>query len=100
MRMTRRILAALIAAIAMTTAAHAAGADGRDRRVVVLPFDNFSGVETAPDELRRLVMSMVTTKGWTIAPNEQVEQLLEAERVRYLDSLDDAVRVRLLDAAN
>ena len=67
--------------------------------LVVLPFDNFSGAENAPATIHELVIKAATAKGWSVAPDEQTEKVLEDNRVRYLDSLDDAVRTTILESA-
>jgi TolB-like protein len=66
--------------------------------ILVLPFENVSGAEQAPRELRPRLVRAIDARGWRVAEMD-VEPLLEAERVRYLDILEDAPRRRLVDAA-
>lgn len=65
--------------------------------VVVLPFDNFSGEESANGEVAKLVTRAVESRGWTVADGETVQKLLETARVRYLDSVDEAIRLQILE---
>ena len=67
--------------------------------LVVLPFDNFSGAENAPATVHDLVVKAATAKGWTVAPDDQTEKVLEENRVRYLDSIDGAVRATIVESA-
>jgi len=57
--------------------------------VVLLPLDN--------DELTPLVIKAVEAKGWQVKSGDEIEALLEQERVRYLDSLDAGVREKVLE---
>ena len=66
--------------------------------IVVLPFDNFSGVTEAPRELAALFAKDLERRGWRVVPSEEVEPLLEKDRVRYLDSLDDQSRADIIAA--
>jgi len=69
------------------------------KTVVVLPFDDFSGNETAAHELTLLVTKSIEAKGWSVVAPDKIEPFLEAERVRYLDSLEEPVRRKLLQNA-
>lgn len=71
----------------------------RAATLVVLPFDNFTGADNAAETVHALALKSVALKGWTIAPDEQIETVLEKNRVRYLDSLDDSVRTAILEPA-
>src|SRR5512146_2070417 len=78
-------------------AATIASAAPQRATVVVLPFDNFSGVESANAEVSTLVTKAVEARGWAVADGEAVQKLLETARVRYLDSVDETVRMQLLE---
>jgi len=56
--------------------------------VVLLPLDN--------DELTPLIIKAVEAKGWQVKSGEEIEALLEQERVRYLDSIEAGVREKIL----
>jgi hypothetical protein len=66
--------------------------------VAVLPFDNLSSADVAPHELAALVEKAIAMKGWRVAPSAGLEPLLEKARVRYLDSLDPAIRAQIVEA--
>jgi TolB-like protein len=66
--------------------------------VVVLPFDNVSGVEAAPEIVRAALERELPPRGWQVVDDATVEPVLEQERVRYLDSLPPAVRARVVAA--
>jgi TolB-like protein len=57
--------------------------------VVLLPVDN--------DELAPLIVKAVEAKGWQVKRGDEIEALLEQERVRYLDSIDARVREKILE---
>ena len=67
-------------------------------RVVVLPFDNFSGSDDEPRELAALFAKAAARRGWQVVATDEVEPLLEKERVRYLDSLDAKARAVIIAA--
>lgn len=78
----------LLASLAVTLlATAAAAAPAPSRTLVLLPPSNMSGAEEAPVVILELLRKRIESRGWTIAPIAEVEQALEAERVRYLDSL-------------
>lgn len=56
--------------------------------VVLLPLDN--------DELTPLIIKAIEAKGWQVKSGEEIEALLEQERVRYLDSIEAGVREKIL----
>jgi len=66
--------------------------------IVVLPLDNVSGVPDVPLEVSVRLAKAIEAKGWRVAPVADVEPLLEQERVRYLDAIDDAVRDKIIAA--
>ena len=68
--------------------------------MVLLPFDNFSGVQDAPQQISSLIEKTLASKGWRVAPSDQTEKILTADRVRYLDSIDPAVIAKLLEAGS
>jgi TolB-like protein len=86
--------AILPAAAAQDPAGRIAGATQGTRTpaVVVLPFDNFSGATAVPRDLAALFAKAVARRGWRVISSDDVEPLLENDRVRYLDSLDDKSR--------
>ena len=59
----------------------------RPNGVLILPFEDLSGVPEAERELAALIAQRMTANGWTIVTDENLEQRLERDRVRYLDSL-------------
>ncbi|HEX7707901.1 MAG TPA: hypothetical protein VF701_15690, partial [Thermoanaerobaculia bacterium] len=63
--------------------------------LVLLPLGNVSGDDAAPEQVRELLVKRVSARGWSIAPEGEVESILEAERVRYLDSLPASAREKL-----
>jgi hypothetical protein len=65
-------------------------------RVVVLPFANLSGADRAPAEIAAGFTRRIAGKGYSAAPEADVEAFLAAERIRYLDSLTGPVRQKLL----
>ena len=67
--------------------------------IVMLPFDNFSGVQDAPKQVSALIEKSLVAKGWRLGMNDRIEATLENERVRYLDSLDPAVITKILEAS-
>jgi tetratricopeptide (TPR) repeat protein len=67
-------------------------------RVVVLPFENLSGTATIGRDVAALMAAALPERGWRLADADNVEALLEDERVRYLDSLTPPQLARLVDA--
>ncbi|HEX3108586.1 MAG TPA: hypothetical protein VHU41_05795, partial [Thermoanaerobaculia bacterium] len=72
------------------------GAPAASPAIVILPFDNFSGANDAPQALGVLFAKAAERRGWRVIPADQVEPLLEKNRVRYLDSLDDKSRAEII----
>lgn len=66
--------------------------------IVILPFDNVSGAERAPDLVIEVLKKRAGELGWTVYA-EDLLPLLEAERVRYFDSLNDAARNKVVEAS-
>lgn len=56
----------------------------------LLPLRNQSGDAQAPAELAQLLREQLGARGASFVPQEALEQLLEAQRVRYTDSLSVA----------
>ncbi|MBK5260458.1 MAG: DUF799 family lipoprotein [Thermoanaerobaculia bacterium] len=67
-----------------------AAAPSPSRTLVLLPPSNFSGSEEAAPVIFKLLSKRIESRGWSIAPIAEVEQALEAERIRYFDSLPAA----------
>jgi hypothetical protein len=63
--------------------------------VALLPLENVSGDERAGADVAAVLARALTARGYVVARGEAVEAVLEAERVRYLDSLPQGVRARL-----
>ncbi len=80
-----------IALFAVALLASVARAD----TVVLLPFDNFSGDEEAAQNIGTLVGQTMSARGWRVVESD----LLEKERVRYLDSLEPAMLKKITEAA-
>lgn len=66
--------------------------------VVLLPLDNLSGVAEAPQQVSAALMARLERRGWKVITDDAVEAVLERNRVRYLDSVTDRVRVELAEA--
>ena len=64
---------------------------------LLLPFDNVSGADGAPEVVTALLAKTIEADGWKVV--QAPESLLEEKRIRYLDSLDDATRQELLAGA-
>ena len=62
--------------------------------LVLLPLDNVSGAEEAQPVVAKLLADAVAKRGWTAVPADT--ELLEAERVRYLDSLEPKVLEKIV----
>jgi hypothetical protein len=80
--MIASLLLALLAATAPAT-------------VALLPLENVSGDERAGRDVAALLARALTARGYTVAQGEALEAALEAERVRYLDSLSTPVRAKV-----
>ena len=93
MRLLRTAALLLVAGLA---AAEAIAAP--QRSVVVLPFESIAGADEAPDVIATLVAAGLASRGWRVVPPADVSELLEKERVRYLDSLDDHARGAIVAA--
>lgn len=63
--------------------------------VVLLPFENLSGVSEARDHMAALVGAALAARGYAVVAGEPVERFLEKDRVRHLDSLTPESRTRL-----
>ncbi|HVR38878.1 MAG TPA: GNA1162 family protein [Thermoanaerobaculia bacterium] len=68
--------------------------------LVLLPFDNFSASNGARGEIAKRMETALTSRGWTVVSGDAIEPLLEKERVRYLDSLSNDIRARILAQTN
>lgn len=86
------ILAALAVGVVLS------GTPASSPAVVVLPFDNFSSSNDAPRAMAALFAKAAEKRGWRVIPSDDVEPLLEKDRVRYLDSLDDQARADIVAA--
>ncbi len=67
-------------------------------RVVLLPFANLSGVERAQGALVPTLALKLTSKGWDVVRGEAVEEFIQKERIRYVDSVTPELRKKLLAA--
>lgn len=90
MRLQRSLMACALAA-AVASPGRALG-----ETLVLLPFENLSGTSGAHGQLESLVAFAIQAKGYHVERGEGVEEILESERVRYLDSLAAAPRNQLL----
>ena len=86
------------AALGMTIFLICATAIAGQDTIVLLPFCNVSGAEVAPSQVSTLMAAALKQHGWIVADPKKVDDILEQERVRYLDSLDPELVARLLDA--
>lgn len=62
--------------------------------VVLMPLDNVCGEQ---NDVQQLIVKAVEAKGWKVAGGEEIEALLETERVRYLDSIEGDVRAKIFE---
>jgi len=92
--MFKILLMTCVAALALP--AFGAPAEAPSPSLAVLPFDNVSGAGDAPAAIAGLVTAAIAAHGWQVAGGD-LHPLLERERVRYLDGVDDAVRTRIID---
>jgi hypothetical protein len=65
-------------------------------RLALLPFENRSGITQAGGLVTGLLGAGLEARGFEVVQGEPVEEVLEAERVRYLDSLPPTAREHLL----
>lgn len=65
--------------------------------ITIVPFENASGVLTAPAEIGSRVAKAAAERGWSVT-DTNIRQLLEEQRVRYFDALDDESRRKVLEA--
>jgi hypothetical protein len=86
------ILAALAVGVVL------GGAPAASPAIVILPFDNFSRSNDAPREMTALFAKAAEKRGWRVIASDEVEPLLEKDRVRYLDSLDEQARADIIAA--
>ena len=56
--------------------------------MAILPFDNLSSADLAPHDVAVLLEKVIAAKGWRVVPSDKIEPVLEAGRIRYLDSLE------------
>ena len=68
--------------------------------VAMIPYDNLSGSQDAPADIAALMSRELKAKGWNVAESAKAEDAIERERVRYLDSLSDDVRHKILTATD
>ena len=59
-------------------------------RAVVLPFENLSGNAKVGRDLAGQLAAALPRRGYRLADAENVEAVLQDERIRYLDSLTPA----------
>ena len=64
--------------------------------VVVLPFDDLAGQPTVARDLVGFAVHHVARRGWDVVYGEPVERVLQAHRIRYLDSLSGPLLSRVL----
>lgn len=93
--MPRKSLA--LAAAAFSLAGLRANAAEKPR-LVLLPFGNLSGVERAAGALVPSLALKLTSKGWDVVRGETVEEFLQKERIRYVDSVTPELRKKLLSS--
>jgi hypothetical protein len=63
--------------------------------VAMLPLENLSGIDGAREELAAPLAAALEAKGYAVVRGDAVEEILEAERIRHLDSLTPAARQML-----
>lgn len=84
--------------LALSVAAVASAEDGR--RIAILPFDNLSGAQDSALIVSGLVAQQIAARGWQTADGSEVESLLETERVRYLDALENRVVQKIVQSTH
>lgn len=87
------ILGTLAAAVLALTAP----GPGASSTVVVLPFENLSGVPAAREEVTAEVLRKIELAGYAVVTGAPLDEFLTAERLRYLDSLPAPERKKLLE---
>lgn len=95
---SRTLASALIGMIALLAHSNEAFASRQavSAVIAVLPFE--SRVEGADvRNLRADTVKVLAAKGWTIAPDDAVEAVLEESRVRFMDSADAELRGHLAE---
>ena len=95
--MRLRTIGSITIAVLAILGAVPAAAGSAPAPILVLPFDNVSGVERAPVTIGAMVSEGIIARGWPLVDTD-VMPLLEEKRVRYLDSLDDDARTALAAA--
>lgn len=65
--------------------------------ITMIPFENASGAAIAPAEIAAHVTKAAGERGWRVT-DVNIRPLLEQERVRYFDSLEEEPRRKVLDA--
>lgn len=86
----------LIFAVSLAVTVYGAAPVSSSSALVVLPFDNISGADQAPLEVVRLASKAIAARGWRVMDSD-LGPLLEKERVRYLDGVDDGVRAKIVE---
>jgi hypothetical protein len=66
--------------------------------VALLPFENLTVAPEAPSRVSRGIAEALAKNGWKVLEGAPVDEALDAARVRYLDSLESAVRPMLAEA--
>ncbi|HSP35266.1 MAG TPA: hypothetical protein VLU46_13195, partial [Thermoanaerobaculia bacterium] len=66
--------------------------------VVLLPLDNVSGAESAKEQLAPALEEAITRHGWKVISGGEITALLEAERVRYVDTLEAPMLQKIIAA--
>lgn len=83
---------------ALAVGAVLSGATAASPAVVVLPFDNLSGSNDAAHDVGALFAKAAERRGWRVVASSEIEPLLEKDRVRYLDSLEEKTRGEIVSA--
>lgn len=65
--------------------------------VAVLPFDDLAGRHAVAKDLVDYAVHHVARRGWDVVYGEPVERVLQAHRIRYLDSLSGSTLATVLD---
>ena len=87
----------ILAAVALSVMAMTASPPTRAaRNVVMLPFQNISGTDGAPEIVAAELTRRLEATGYHVVRGEPVDEFLAAEKIRYLDSLPSSGREKLL----
>lgn len=95
--MNARTHLVFVACLLIAGATFAADASRPATTIVLLPIENLTGATNGEHEATTLLAQALEQKGWSVARGDAVAAILEKERARYLDSLDERTRLALVE---